>query len=500
MTPLKSPVPGNDTASHPDMAWYLKTVFTMMLAFPTVTVSGVPFNDQPRPVPRERWSEDWSILRNVAPLRDTAPPASAGFWQPIKYIPLNDSGDSYLSFGGEYRLAYEQYDKADAGISATGRQDAVQHRIALHADWHLNRQWRLFSQLGYASENGRDGGAKAVDETDVDIWQLFIDRRFTIDEDERVVLRVGRQLIEVANVFITAGEAHNVRLYYDGVRLAKLIDNQARFEAFAVEYVDYADGSFDMSGTDEYFWGLRGGRQIRETGINLDLLYLGWDLKDRQFEQGGGGRHDELRHTLLLWLNRPLSVSQQWGLDYYLAYQFGNYDDQPGDSDIRAFAAFGELKHAFYPQTSTPIAGIKTSYFSGDSDPDDNELNTFYDPVFGTPYFGYARDIMPSNLIQLQPNIGYRFSNQLLVTLSHEFLWRANSDDAYYNSANGIGAAADVSNSRQLGQQTQLAVHYRPTDNIIINAYLARLFAGDVIKDAGGEDRDYVHLGFNYLF
>ena len=440
------------------------------------------------------------MLRDITPMRDTAPPASAGFWQPVKYIPLDKSGDSYLGFGGEYRLAYEQYDKADAGISATGREDAVQHRMALHADWHLNRQWRVFSQLGYAAENGRDGGANAVDETDVDIWQLFIDRRFAVDEDERVVLRVGRQLIETANVFITAGEANNIRQYYDGVRLAWLVDNQARFEAFATEYVNYDDDSFDMSGTDEYFWGLRGGMRFQETGINLDVFYLGWNLKDRQFEQGGGGRHDEQRHTLLLWLNRPLSAAQQWGLDYYLAYQFGDYEDRPGESDIRAFAAFGELKHAFYPRANTPIVGIKTSYFSGDSDAADSELNTFYDPVFGTPYFGYARDIMPFNLIQVQPNIGYRFSQQALITLSHEFLWRADTDDAYYNSTNGITAAAGVSNSRQLGQQTQLAVQYRPNDNIIINGYLARLFAGDVIKDAGGEDRDYVHLGFNYLF
>ena len=57
-----------------------------------------------------------------------------------------------------------------------------------------------------------------------------------------------------------------------------------------------------------------------------------------------------------------------------------------------AFSAFGEIKYAIYQQTKTPILGLKTSYFSGDSDPDDGELSTFYDPVFGTPYFGYARN------------------------------------------------------------------------------------------------------------
>jgi len=453
-----------------------------------------PDQKQPRPIPRARWSEDWSVLR------DTAPLTSDDFWRPVKYIPLGKRGDSYLSLGGEYRLAYELYERADMGISAIGRQDALQHRLALHADWQLNRQFRFYGQLGYAAVGDREGGKKAIDETEVDIWQLFIDRRFAIGPNERVVLRMGRQIIETANAFITAGEAHNVRLYYDGLRVAWLDNDFARIEAFAAEYVDYATGSFEMSGTDEYFWGLRIGMRIQEPEIDLSCYYMGWDLKDRQFEQGGAGRHDERRHTLMLWLNRPLTGGRQWGLDYYLVYQFGTYDQQPSDANIRAFAAFGELKYALSPQGRTPVIGLKAGYFSGDSDPNDSELNTFYDPVFGTPYFSYARDIMPFNLIQIQPKIGYRFSELALVTLSHGFLWRANPDDGYYNNANGITVRAGESRSRWLGQQTQLAVNHKPTANLIITMRLSHFFAGDVIDDAGGEDRDYFHISMNYLF
>jgi hypothetical protein len=255
-----------------------------------------------------------------------------------------------------------------------------------------------------------------------------------------------------------------------------------------------------MSGDGEYFWGLRAGFRHEKTQTDVHFLYLGWDLKDRQFEQGGAERHDELRHTLLVWLNRPLIGERQWGLDYYLAYQFGEYDEQPEESDIHALAAFGEVRYALLPRAHTPIAGLKTSYFSGDNDPDDDELNTFYDPVFGTPYFSYARDIMPFNLIQVQPNISYRFGRRMLATLKHEFLWRAHSDDAYYSSANGIGARAGFSNSRWLGQQTQLSLHFRPTAHLTINTYLSHFFSGDVIDAAGGSDRDYFYVGCNYLF
>ena len=88
----------------------------------------------------------------------------------------------------------------------------------------------------------------------------------------------------------------------------------------------------------------------------------------------------------------------------------------------------------------------------------------------------------------------------MLVALRYELLWRADTNDAYYNNANGILVRAGESDSRWLGQQTQLSVRYKPIDEIIINAYWSHFFAGTVIDDAGGSDRDYVHVGVHFLF
>jgi hypothetical protein len=471
-----------------------------------------PEPKQPGPNPRARWSEDWSTWGDLAPIIDIDQPPSDEFWRPLKYIPLNESGETYLSFGGESRLAYELYDEKDMGISDIGYQDASQLRLAVHADLHLNRRWRIFSQLGYGQVlDNREGGEKTADEADVNFWQFFVDYRMPVQNDERMVFRLGRQLIETGNLFINAGEGNNVRQVYDGLRMAWLDGDFVKFAAFAVEYVDFADEAFTMSGTDEYFWGLRTGMRFQQPDFELHFLYTGWDLIDRQFEQGGGGRHDEHRHTLLLRLNRPVNIERQlfrpldtvnhWGLDYYLAYQFGEYKDQPGGSDISSFAGFGEVKYVFHPMADTPILGFKTAYFSGDSDPNDDELNTFYDHVFATPFFGYARDIQPFNLIFVQPNVGYQFSDlDLLATLSYGFFWRANKNDAFYGKPNGITAPADVSDSSWLGQQLQLSVRYLINPNLLLTSYLARFFAGDMIEDAGGDDRNYFHVGLHYLF
>jgi len=71
-------------------------------------------------------------------------------------------------------------------------------------------------------------------------------------------------------------------------------------------------------------------------------------------------------------------------------YQWGEYEDSK-NSDIHAFAAFGGFKYSLFPRMETPVVGLRTSYFSGDDDPSDDELNTAYNPLFITPYFSYAR-------------------------------------------------------------------------------------------------------------
>ena len=127
-------------------------------------------------------------------------------------------------------------------------------------------------------------------------------------------------------------------------------------------------------------------------------------------------------------------------------------------------------------------------------------INQFKHIVCATVFFGYARDIQPYNLVFIQPNVGYRFSEKALVTLTHGFFWRADTNDAFYGAPNGITARAGVSDSSWLGQQTQLAVRYLATPNLLISSYLARFFAGDMILDAGGSDRDYFHIDIHYLF
>jgi hypothetical protein len=61
-------------------------------------------------------------------------------------------------------------------------------------------------------------------------------------------------------------------------------------------------------------------------------------------------------------------------------------------------------------------------------------------------------------------------------------------------------APAEVSDSSWLGQQLQLSVRCLINPNLLLTSYLARFFAGDMIEEAGGDDRNYSHIGLHYLF
>src|SRR5688572_28696688 len=59
----------------------------------------------PPPYTPVRYNEDYSYLKD--------PDKRTDFFDPIKYIPLNESGDVYLSLGGQFRERYEYFNNAN---------------------------------------------------------------------------------------------------------------------------------------------------------------------------------------------------------------------------------------------------------------------------------------------------------------------------------------------------------------------------------------------------
>src|SRR5688572_12487329 len=83
-----------------------------------------------------RWNEDYSYLKT-----STAP---ADVFDPIKYIPLNDAGDWYLSLGAQARYRYEWFENANFGGGPQDSDGFHLLRLMGHADLHLGKNVRTF--------------------------------------------------------------------------------------------------------------------------------------------------------------------------------------------------------------------------------------------------------------------------------------------------------------------------------------------------------------------
>src|SRR5687768_10729736 len=98
---------------------------------------------QPPPIRPLRYEEDYSYLRD--------PAARTGDFltlEPIKYIPLSQSGDWYLSLGGEVKQEYEFYSNRNFGAAPNDDDGGyLLQRYVLHADLHAGERLRFFGQL-----------------------------------------------------------------------------------------------------------------------------------------------------------------------------------------------------------------------------------------------------------------------------------------------------------------------------------------------------------------
>jgi len=136
-----------------------------------------------------RFDEDWSVLR------DGSPSGGRGVWDPIKYVPLSESGDVWMSFGGRFRARWEVWRHFDFGTAPTDSDDLLLYRGTFHANLRVHDWLRAFVQVKGAYATGRrlPGGNRAKDRDPLALEQAFVDLSSGLGNRGTGTLRVGRQ-------------------------------------------------------------------------------------------------------------------------------------------------------------------------------------------------------------------------------------------------------------------------------------------------------------------
>lgn len=425
----------------------------------------------PPPLTPLRYNEDYSYLAD--------PDARSGaWWEPLKYIPSDESGDVYLTLGGEIRLRYESFENNNWGQEPAPDDSYLWYRALTSADLHLGEHVRLFGELIGAWADGKQPSDTPIDETGVDLLQGFADVKVPLGmEDTSLTLRPGRQLLSYGSErLIGTRYGPNVLRTFDALKA--FVDGDGwRVDGFYARPVEPGLDSFDDKSHDDLSsWALYGTIDLPVgEGSGLDLYYIGYDNDAAAFNQGSGS---ERRHTVGA---RLFGGAQGWDWNWEAMYQFGEF----GDGDISAWSVASSTGYTFEDLPLSPRLGLKANIISGDNDPDDADLQTF-NPLFPKgKYFGELTLLGPENLINLHPTLDLQLGDGWSLGGAAMLYWRESTGDGIYDVGGNLIRGDGGSDAHFIGTQGEVVLSYEYNRNLNAMVSYSQFYPGAFIDDTG---------------
>lgn len=444
-----------------------------------------PALTSPAPFRPLRYDEDYRALRD--------PAARIGFWDPLKFIPLDDAADAWLTFGGEVRERYEYFRHSGWGRGVQDDDGYVLQRYQLHGDAHFGEGFRVFTQFKSGLESGREGGPRPTDRDDFDLHQAFLDVPvFSVDAAD-LTLRVGRQELAFGSSrLVSFRESPNVRLSFDGARLLAHWAGVS-LDLVAMRPVRTRVGVFDDDPDPrQALWGLYTTVPLTGwPGTSLDFYYLGVDRMDARFDQG---RDEERRHSLgTRWWGRR----GRWDFNVEGLYQGGHF----GAAEIQAWTVASDTGFTLTEAPGKPRLGFRANVTSGDGDRADARLETF-NPLFPRgAYFGEPALIGPANHMDLHPSLELALGRPVTLRFDWDVFWRTSLDDGIYGPAVNLLQSGAGSRARFIGHQAEVMLEWRVDRHLVLTADFAHFFAGGFLRETTpGKDVDYLSVWATYRF
>lgn len=429
-----------------------------------------------------RYDENYEFLKD----------SNRNFYERLKFIPLNEEKNFYLSFGGEARYEYVDFNNEDWGRLGIGRNNFLLQRYDLHADIHLGRTFRVFAQLRSALQDGRINGPRGIDEDQLNVQNLFLDVNLWQKEDKKITIRAGRQELDYGSGrLISVREGPNARLYFTG---GKIMYNSSRLsvDAFAMMADTINTGVFDNKMSKQLnLWGAYSKIILPKSG-NLDLYYLGIRRDESLFEEGAA---PERRHTI---------GTRFWkyggGFIYNLeaAYQFGSF----GSGNINAWTGSVDIGYMFENIKFKPTVNLRNDYISGDKNQGNGNLQTF-NPLYPKGgYFGFSPQVGPVNLIDIHPYATMDLLTNLKMQVDVVLNWRYSTQDGVYRPSGMLNLRGSASDEKYIGTAYLANFTYSVNQYISVVSGIQYFKTGTFINDIIPNSKDGVffnaRLGFKF--
>ena len=404
--------------------------------------------------------------------------ARVNLYDDLKYVQLGDSGDEYLSFGGDLRERVEIDGNALLGYSHKGLNAYDLHRLLVFADLQYDG-FQVFVQLSNETQAGRAPGPLPTDIDRGDLAQGFIDYAFAAGPG-KVTVRAGRfEMAYDEGALIGLRDGPNVRQVWDGVQSFYVLP-EARIDAFLVKPVEVSPGYFDDRTLEgQTLWGVHLlASPALIAPVKITTFYYGNTMPHVAFYPRSG---KEQTNTFGLRL-----LASQNGFDGSLGGT-----GQVGELALQNVLAWAVHADAGWTLKAlwTPRLGIRTDILSGgDGGGTVDTFNALY------PNYAYSTEATieaPANLIQIGATLGLHPFRSVTVNYTLESLWRYSVHDAFYAAPTFALVVPDGGSRRFSGVEQQLEATWRISKFFDLIAAYVHFEPGAFLRQANARSQNF---------
>jgi hypothetical protein len=404
--------------------------------------------------------------------------ARVNLYGDLKFIPLGDSADEYLSFGADLRERAEVNSNTLLGFGNDGLNAYNLHRLLLFADIHYDG-FRVFIQLGNETEVGRAPGPLPTDIDRGDLAQGFIDYAFKAGPGNLTV-RGGRfEMAYDEGALIGLRDGPNVRQVWDGLQSFAVLP-EARIDAFVVKLVNVSPGYFDdRTLAGQALWGVHlAASPPAIAPVKITAFYYGNTMPEVRFYPRPG---KEQTHTVGLRL-----LASAGGFDGSVGGigQAGTLAART----VRAWAAHADAGWTFALPWQ-PRLGLRTDTLSGGGG--NGTVHTFNALYPNYAYSTEATIEAPANLIQVGATLGLHPLDSVTVNYTLEGLWRYSVLDAFYAAPTFVLVPPDGTSRRFTGIEQQVEATWHINSFASLTASYVHFEPGAFLRAAHARSQDF---------
>jgi hypothetical protein len=265
---------------------------------------------------------------------------------------------------------------------------------------------------------------------------------------------------------------------------------------FAVKPVKTPQGVFDDAfDSNQTLWGIWA---VRTKGLpaplrQLDVYYLGLDRQSAQFDQS---TNVERRHTLGLNLKEQTG---DWSFGQEGDLQLGTF----GSSGLVAWKVAQGTSYSFSRVRLRPVVSMQGAISSGDANPADPRLQSFY-PLFPKGvYYGYMLFTNGSvNAVVAHPSVSFQLSPTVSLSGDTFAFWRTSTHDGLYSQSGAFQRTGHTSEARYIGAEGDLGIAWRVDAHTTLQVLTAYYKVGPYLRqtEPPGKNAKYFSITAAYKF